>query len=326
MGMAGLGSMSRSRQLGLAALLLLGGMGWGATARAEENVAAAANAFSRAQRAALAGDYAQAAELFELADSLAPTPEALRSAIGARREQGQLASAAAHAEELLRRYPDDPQSRTLAEETLGEAKRRFGRHEVSCSPDPCLLTVDDAAAGSDARKRHVIYLSPGAHRIAAVFGGRRTDPQSVDSAVGSESRLEFVPPKPKAVAAPEPAKSGDAPERDRGAGGGLSPWFFGVAAGVTVVLAGVSTWSGLDTLEKRDEYDKNRTQAGYNEGRDLERRTNLLLGATAVAGLATVTFAIFTDWSGSGSDRSARLGVGPAAADGSPGFLLEGSF
>src|SRR3954451_24716015 len=76
------------------------------TARADD-VSGAANAFSRAQKAELSADFAAAAELYELADSLAPAPEALRSALRARKSAGQLEIAAVRAEELMERYPTD---------------------------------------------------------------------------------------------------------------------------------------------------------------------------------------------------------------------------
>ena len=295
-------------------------------AAAEEDVAGAANAFSRAQRAALAGDYAQAAELFELADSLAPTPEALRSALSARRAQGQLATAAGHAEELLRRYPDDSESRKLASDTLDEAKKKYARQEVSCSPEPCVLLIDGAAAGAEPKAKHVVYLPPGEHELVASFGKRRANPKRVTSVAGGRESSRFeAPPETTPEAPPVVATtSGDTdPGRDRPPeSGGLSPWFFGIGVGVTAVLGGVTIWSGLDTLDKHDAYEQNQTQAGYDEGQRLERRTNILIGATAVAAAATITLAVFTDFGGSKTE--ARVGAG--AIDGRPALVVQGAF
>lgn len=316
---------SRGRRTAAAALLAVSCFGGNAVA--QENVAAAANAFSRAQRASLAGDHAQAAELFELADSLAPTPEALRSALSARKAQGKLASAAAHAEELLRRYPDDQESRALANETLDEVKKTHARQEVSCSPKACLLLIDGAAAVADAKERHVVYLKPGPHELVAVFGDRRTEPQQVESAAGASETASFTEPAASAPGSATLSTGGtnDDPTADSGASsGGLSPWFFGVGAGVTAVLAGVTVWSGLDTLSKHDDYEQNQTQAGYDEGKDLELRTNVLIGATAVAAAATITFAIFTDWSG--DEKKASLGAGGGMVGQSPGLFVRGEF
>lgn len=308
--------------LACAAALFLASPG----ALAEENVAAAANAFSRAQKAQLAGDHATAAEMFELADSLAPTPEALRSALNARRAQGQLATAAAHAESLLRRYPDDAESTKLAEETLTEAKQRYGRQQVKCAPEPCLLLVDGAAAGSDPKDEHVVYLTPGDHSLVAVFGQRRTPPKQVQAAVGGSESVSFERPAASAsTIAGDGGSGGDDVTQDRTSDdGGLSPWFFGIGAGVTVALGAVTIWSGLDTLSAHDDYEKDQTQAGYEDGQDRELRTNVLLGATAVAAAATITFAIFTDWDGSEKKPSARVGAGVIA--GGPALVVHGAF
>ena len=79
---------------------------------------AAAKAFSQAQEAVLAGDNARAADLYELADDLAPSAPALRNAARARLAAGHDAMAATLAAELLRRYPSDKESRDVAEAIL----------------------------------------------------------------------------------------------------------------------------------------------------------------------------------------------------------------
>ena len=104
-----------------------------------QNVTGAANAYARAQKAELSGDFDTAAELYELADSLAPAPQALRSALKARKAAGQLRSAALHAEELLTRYPNDSRSKDLAEETLKLAAGSLSRFEIECRPTACAI-------------------------------------------------------------------------------------------------------------------------------------------------------------------------------------------
>src|SRR5262249_15953576 len=120
-------------------------------ARADD-VSGAANAFSRAQKAELSGDFAAAAELYEIADGLARAPEALRSGLRARKSAGQLEAAALHAEELLSRYPNDAKSKELASATLDDAAKSLMRFEVVCRPTACTLLVDGAAAGADAKE------------------------------------------------------------------------------------------------------------------------------------------------------------------------------
>jgi hypothetical protein len=317
----------------VAAALLFAG---GAHAQGDKSdVAAAANAFSRAQRAALKGDYARAAELFDLADSLAPSPVAVRSAVSARQAAGQLALAAGEAEELKRRYPDDKKSAQLADQIISEAKKKLARQQVTCEPVDCQLVVDGAAASTEAKREHVVYLEPGEHSLVAVFGDRRTAPDKVTEKAGEHAKITFhQPPPPPTKPTPSvlPPSSGQTPPRhDQGAGhkpasGGLSPWYFGTGAVITAALGGVSIWSGLDTLKAHDKYKQHETEAGYQDGLSRERRSNILFAATGVAAAATVTLALFTDFSGSSPDKDKGVATSVAASPDGAKLFVQGRF
>jgi hypothetical protein len=282
-----------------------------------DDVSGAANAFSRAQKAELSGDYASAAELYELADGLAPAPEALRSALRARKAAGELEVAAVHAEELLARYSNDPKSTELAKATLDEAAKKLMRYEIACRPSACTLLVDGAAASADSKENHLVYLAPGTHEIRASFGKNQTDPQSAEGAAGYRGSLGFdAPPEP---AAPLRADIGSGVlsggVADSGTSShGISPWFFASGAIATVGLGAATIWSGLDVLSAHDSYVKNQTTAGYNDGRSRELRTNVLIGATSVVGAATCVLAIFTNWGGKHGEAAAQPAVQATAA------------
>jgi hypothetical protein len=306
-------------------------------ARAQD-VAGAANAFSRAQKADLSGDHDTAAELYELADSLAPTPEALRSAIRARKQAGQLGSAAAHAERLLHRYPDDKRSKDLAEATLEEAKRKLARIEVHCKPKGCGLVVDGSAGSSEVTERHVVFLDPGKHEVNAAFGPDRAVPKVAQVKAGDRTSFTFDAPAPSTgprmtdsggktgvnVSADATADRGSKPQR------GLSPWIFATGAVVTAGLGAVTVWSGLDVMSAHDAYQGHETQQTYEDGLEKERRTNLLIGATVTAGLTTIVLAYFTRWSGSGDAVSAparsRVFAGGVPTAGGAALTIGGNF
>lgn len=305
--------------LGAAALAgLLSTLAFTSPALADD-VSGAANAFSRAQKAELSGDFSSAAELYEIADGLAPAPEALRSALRARRSAGQLELAAVHAEELQERYPNDARSGELATATLDEAAKKLMRIEVACRPSACTLLVDNEAAGPDAKEKHIVYLAPGKHEVRASFGKSRTEPQSAEGAAGERGSLSFDAP-PEAPSdrhtdsgmlpgmGTAAADQGVEPHR------GLSPWFFVGGAIATVGLGAATVWSGLDTLSANDAYKKNQTVAGYNDGRDRELRTNVLIGATSIVGAATCVVAIFTNWGGKSQETAERPGTIHATA------------
>jgi hypothetical protein len=298
-----------------------------------DDVSGAANAFSRAQKAELSGDFASAAELYELADGLAPAPEALRSALRSRKSAGELDLAAVRAEELLERYPNDVKSTELANATLDEASKKLMRYEVACQPGVCTLLVDGGAASAEAKQKHVVYLAPGKHEVIASFGTNKTPSQSLEGKAGDRGALSFDAP-PEAAShldTGEGSAGGGVPGADQGMpkNHGLSPWFFVGGAVATVGLGAATIWSGLDVLSANDKYKKNMTQAGYNDGKDRELRTNVLIGATAVVGAATGVIAIFTNWSGKrGEDAAQRPGVRASAAvtGNSAAFVVSGVY
>jgi hypothetical protein len=305
-----------------------------------QDVAAAANAFARAQKAELAGDHAAAAELYELADSLAPAPEALRSALKARKAAGDLPAAAVLAEALLRRHADEKRSKELADATIAEAKEKLMRYEVKCQPRACSVIIDGAAAGTEPKDAHVFYIEPGKHAISASFGSVQADAQSIEGEAGSDGSLTFdaprEPERPRSAAGSS-SSSGNATgdfAADAGvarSSSGLPPWMFVTGAVVTVGLGAVSVWSGLDVLSAHDDYKgANRTDDTYQEGRDKEKRTNILIGATAAAGVATAVLAIFTNWGGNTRSTAAhnpyRLRTGALWTPAGGALNVEGRF
>jgi hypothetical protein len=307
---------------------------------AAQDVAGAANAFSRAQKADLSGDHDTAAELYELADSLAPTPEALRSAVRSRKAAGQLGTAAAHAERLLHRYPDDKRSKDLAESTIEEAKRKLARIEIQCRPKACGLVVDGAAGTAEVTETHVVWIEPGKHEINAAFGADRAAPKTTQAKAGDRTSLTFEAPAtgsgPRITDAGGKASaataSGDATadRGSKGSGRGLSPWFFATGAVVTAGLGAATVWSGLDVMSAHDSYQGHETQQAYEDGLTKERRTNVLVGATIAVGITTVVIAYFTRWSSSGESvgapTRARVYPGGSPIPGGAALTLGGSF
>ncbi|HMI87798.1 MAG TPA: hypothetical protein VK550_27135 [Polyangiaceae bacterium] len=305
-----------------------------------QDVAGAANAFSRAQKAELSGDHDTAAELYELADSLAPAPEALRSALRARKAAGQLASAAAHAERLLHRYPEDKRSKDLAEATLEESKRKLARVEVQCRPRACGLVVDGGAGSAEVSDVHVVYVDPGKHEVNAAFGPDRATPKVAVVKAGDRTSFTFEAPAanssgPRMTDSGGKAGIGNASVdagADRGTKAnhrGLSPWIFATGAVVTAGLGAVTLWSGLDVLSAHDAYEGKETQRSYEDGLDKEKRTNALIGATIVAGAATGVIAVFTRWSGSSDSAGvspARVRAGGVPLPGGAAVTIGGNF
>ncbi|MBW2524139.1 MAG: hypothetical protein JRI23_08185 [Deltaproteobacteria bacterium] len=312
---------------------------WPSTSDAQPDLATAARAFEQAQKAELAGEWSSAASFYELADSIAPSPEALRGALNARKEAGDTAKAATLALQLQRRHATHPPSRKLAQETLDEAAQKLVRLAVTCAPAPCTLQSDGQMLGTAALLQHDFFTDPGKRELVAFFGSRSTEPQRFVGAGGETKSLKFEEPKAEPAPAPatapagaattpaatggeggdgvvQPSGSGDQPDRvDEG--GGLHPAFAIIGGVATLGLGGVTIWSGVDTLDLHQHYEQNPTAAGYDEGESAQLRTNVLIGVTAGVGLATILVAAFaTDWGGSDGDTAAlpALDIGPDGA------------
>lgn len=273
------------------------------------DVSAAARAFTDGQAAQLDGDYERASQSFELAFSIAPSKEALRSAVRAHVQALHVARAATLAALLLERYGSDPASAQLAKEVLADAAPKLGRVALTCA-SPCSLAIDGRAASVDAASaRHVVYVTPGHLALAVTFEGSAPVQRQGDVVAGGELVLEVARPAPTTTTpAPVPAatpKPAAAPAR---ASHGLPPAVT-IAGGIaTLALGGAALWSGLDTLDAHDKYKAMPTPAGWDDGRSKQLRTNILIGSTAVVGVATIAVAVFwTQWRG----ERAQLAVTP---------------
>lgn len=298
-----------------------------------DDVNGAAKAFSQGQEAMLAGDPGRAAEMYELADELAPSAPALRNATRARLGAGHEAMAATDAAELLRRYSNDKESRQVAEAILSQLSPKLTHFEVTCSED-CTVTLDGKAASSKARTSHIFYAQPGTRTVGATFDGGRQAQKQIIAAMGSSisvqldapARAQPVSPVAGAQVVPaSPAASVTPVETSHG----IRRTWVVVGAALTVGLGVGATVEGMATLDTRDQIkaataggDTAHAQTLYDQGRDQQLRTNLLIGAAAAAGVTTVILGVFTDWSG-GEHR--EIAVRPVDGGGAT-VMLGGRF
>jgi hypothetical protein len=112
---------------------------------------------------------------------------------------------------------------------------------------------------------------------------------------------------------PEATKAGPAEAVDTEAGsqGGVPTSVFWTGVAATGILVGVSTWSGIDTLQHPGT-DAVRTKCiglgescpQYQEGLQNQLRTNILWGVTGGVGVITALVgAFFTDWNGDATSK-----------------------
>lgn len=279
-----------------------------ADAPSPQDVQEAANAFAEGQRAQLRGDNARAAEMFEIANSTAPSSAALRSAIRNHKAAGHAAQAATGALEALALYASDRTTTRLANEILVDLAPGLARVLLECVPE-CTATMDGRLVGRAAFTRREMFVDPGNHSVRAEWSGHGNVDQAFTGVAGQPQavRLErppapVEPPPPEVTEPVEPHQVEPPPPppyhpRAPAPRSGLSPVVFWVGTGLTLVATGVTIWSGMDTLSARDDYVDDPTREGYDDGVDLELRTNALIVTSAVLGAATIAVGLFlTDW------------------------------
>lgn len=297
---------------------------------ARADVSAAARAFSEGQAAQMEGKFDRAADSFELAYSIKPSKEALRSAARMRLQAGHVARAANQAVLLLSQYPDDPPSVALAKDILAKTEPELCQLVVTCAAPGCSISADGRALSMSAAEAHTLYLSPGEIPLEFSFEGAQvTRDISARAGVKIELRVD-APPRPvkQTPTHREPATARATARTTPRASGGWPRTVVYAGAGVTAALGGVTLWSALDTQSAHDDYVKAPTHSAFEDGEQKQLRTNILLGATAATALATAAIALFhTDWKGE------RLTVAPVApnapnAKGATGatVILSGSF
>ncbi len=313
----------------------------------------AADEFDLGVASMKASQFDEAAQHFEAADEAVPGKKTLRLAIRARSEAGQGSRAATLAAQAIERYSDDADVAKLAKETITKFEGQLHKVQVSCA-SPCLLAVGTRAVHGNATTRWVLFVDPGKTTVnASFFGNTSSKPQTITATAGGKSELRFEPAEPTKPVIPVPtstatsnpsatstsssdippditsAPTSTGPEADQLKSKGIHPAFFITGLVLTAGAGGVLAWSGVDTLQNPGVDAVRKACAGkgpdcpeYKLGLDNQLRTNILIGATAGLGAATVLLAIFTRWSGGKPpektaisptaivlDRGAALGV-----------------
>jgi hypothetical protein len=283
-------------------------------AMAQDSKTEAAQKFKEGEKAFKRHQYAVAAKAFEEAHAIAPHPAALFNAATAHQKAGQLVRAANLCARYLRDAPDDDSRREKANALIAELTPMLGRIQI----------LDRGAKNVELDGKPIVveisYVDPGDHTVNGEFGGK-TVQRKLTVVAGSLVKVALEPPKSERVELEEeggteapPPNAADTTKRDDKA---LSPTWFYVGIGLTAVVGGVTLWSGLDTNRARDEFETDPSQSALDDGQAKQSRTNLLLGATAVAGVGTAVIGLFfTNWKGSSKPKpppeDAGLIIGPS--------------
>lgn len=266
----------------------------------------ARDAYDQALAAAERGDLARAAQLFALADQLAPNVVTLVSALQAAQE----ADDPTLGMELVARADSRPANTGLsatARQTRQRFQDRAGTVILSCGAlASCRARIDGRAVAVEVPQ----WVTTGRHEILFEAGGQ-SERQAVDVAARTEQKLtpETLPDTVSTTSA-APPESSSADEADDGSI--LSPAWFGVSLGVTVALGVASAISAVDTQNLHDEFDQ--AGEGADDGQASQDRTNALFFTTlGFVAVTTVLGLLAVPW---GSDEGDDVAAGAIVTPG----------
>lgn len=285
------------------------------SARADEDEQrrAAAQLYADAQSAAMGGDYARAAALFDQANATMPTPQALRATIQVYLAADQPLTALERAEELLRRYPYDRTSRSLALETIDQHASRFVRVLVTCDAE-CVVQTGEARAPGEPGRSHVVYVNAGRRDISARFDDGSTVTKLIRRAAGQAVSLAFERPLSPAITPGEldggaPAPGEDEPTSDQGASApataaarAVAPVMDRFAPPRLPLLAGGVLTAGLGVAAVLSHRDAVALEQSAADPTSAQQRTRILVGATALSAVTTLAVSII--WARSAGARA----------------------
>ena len=275
-------------------------------ANAQPDKAGAKEAYDRGLAAHKKGDLKKAAEEFARADSLAPSPIALQAALDAAIE----ADDAPLGAELLERSRREPAPPGLAASITAAHLKfngRTGKVRVACPSDAkCSAKLDDRPVETE----KIVWARTGQHTVVLQIDGK-SEKKVIE--VGSDQLVEVASSKGGAASRSTPADeppppAADESRRKRGMfSDGLPPVFFFGGVGLTVVLAGVSTYFMVDTSNKHSEFENaGCTRANFapcaglqSDGESSQSTANVMLALTGVAAVGTAIVGVaFTNWKG----------------------------
>ncbi len=278
-------------------------------AQSAVDVKSAGASFDSARSAFRDGNFSEAAEHFEAADSSVPAAKTLLLAMEARDRAGQKDRAATLAALVLARHGADEEVSARASEFLKGSKKELFELRVECVPS-CELVVGTRLIHGGPQESRTVYLVAGDHRLQATWDSDRIREEIVAGEAGAMSTTTFAapaptltPPRVGPVAAKLPHKMPAPGESSTG----LPQSVFWTGVGLTVIAGGASAWSyvdavnnpGVERVKRECQAEGNREvcEATLEQGQNADKRTNIILAVAGGLGLTTAVVGLFfTDW------------------------------
>lgn len=220
--------------------------------------------------------------------------------------------------------------RSEVEREIQQLRARVASIEVTTSVPDAEITVDDAPYGRTPLAQPLL-VNPGRRKITAVKAGRNSATRTVTVA-GSDSIKVDLDLPPAGAGAPPPAATttGAPPPPPPAPAEKQVPWIgwtltgvFAVSATVTGIMA-LSASSSLKDDRNAPGATRDNLDSGHSKTKNLALVSDILWGATAVAGGVSLYYTLRTPPSREGaratSGATVGVGLGPGSVD------LRGSF
>lgn len=289
----------------------------------------AADAYDHGVAAFRAGDYVEAATLFERANRIFPSPAAVVQAIRAHRNIRNARQAGSLALQIESEPGLSAQAQSTVRQALAAARPRFARVEVVCSAD-CQLTVN-----GEEQDYPRFFIEPNVEvEIVAVFAtGVRS--QRVTGRAGGAQTVTIDAPAGAAGTPPPAAVAGAEEPPDLAIEESSNPYrisrlrflsrpratFFVIGAS-TLTIGGITLWSAVDARASYDTY-RQAVELGAtpeqiavrrSQHQQDVKRTRGYIGFSTVMVVLTGAVAAFTDWTPEDDDTQADVEVLPGGA------------
>jgi len=307
----------------IVALIVALSISWTSIASAQSNRDRAAKAFDEGVTAYDKADYATAARAFMRADEAMPSADALQNALSAARKSNDYMLVVEVSQRALSREASEPALGVKARQALSEAAQHLAKLELKCEPTPCSIEIDGVDTPAGTR-----FVLPGVHTVTSTGEQNAKQEERLTLAAGSTYQITMHPAKPGEAAKPVEVEKQKTKAPDGTSDGPhdakkkpLSPAVFYVGVGATVVLAGITTWSGLDAMKAKNDLGSKPSTGEVDDVRSKVRRTDFLLAGTVVVGALT-TYAGFALVDFGGKDKTATVVISPVSRT----LFVEGRF
>lgn len=217
--------------------------------------------------------------------------------------------------------PDDRRSKVLDE--LSQFRKMVGGVMVK-GEDGVVVVIDGIPRGSTPMNQPILVTAGVPHHVELFK--QEALLRAVRDTVRGESTLEIdlaeesAPAPAPVVDTGGPGQPAPPPEVDEG---GVSPVWFWVGLGATVVFASGAVASNFAVEKKKK--DGLETKGELESAETVQALGITSLALAGAAGITTCVLAIFTDWDGD-EEQPADIQVGAFGTGDGAGLVLEGSF